>query len=80
MKVYSRALSGQEKPHQLGGRSQLEEGGVSPPREARDLYHSQSPWSLETNDRQEEDQNSELRRKPWWENSSNHQNCSPWCV
>jgi hypothetical protein len=25
-------------------------GGSVPPREARDLYHSQSPWGLETND------------------------------
>ncbi len=50
MEVYSRARLGQEKPHQLDRGSQLEEGVVLPPREARDLYHSQSPWTLETNE------------------------------
>jgi hypothetical protein len=58
-KAWSRNLrSGNAEPRAVGtreaasaGREQPVGGRESaPPREARDLYHSQSPWTLETND------------------------------
>jgi len=57
--AWSRNLqSGSAQPCAVGtrevtsaGREQpAERGGSALPREARDLYHSQSPWTLETNE------------------------------
>jgi hypothetical protein len=55
-------------------------GGSIPPREARDLYHSQSPWTLETNDQAGKRPELGAEEKSFWENNSNHRSYSPWCA
>jgi hypothetical protein len=87
--AWSRDLrSGSVQPRAVGSREVTPAGegqpagrrGSVPPREARDLYHSQSPWTLETNDQagKRPELGVRRRRKFWWENNSNHQSCSPW--
>ena len=49
VKIHSRMWLEEVKTHQMAENSQLGEGGVFPPREVRELYRSQSPWTLETN-------------------------------
>jgi hypothetical protein len=80
--------SGSAQPRAVGTREVTPAGqgqpagrrGSVPSREARDLYHSQSPWTLETNDQAGKRPELGAEEKILVEENSDHQSCSPWCA